>query len=59
MYPKYSLATSNIIGNILYVILLYYLCKKGYKKIAWVLALIPVAFVVFKRKEFDKILRLN
>lgn len=58
MYPKYSLATSNIIGNIFYIILLYYLCKKGYKNIAWALALIPVAFVVFYRKNFNKIVGL-
>lgn len=57
-YPKYSLTTVNIIGNLVSVGLLYYLCKIGWKRVAWGLVVIPLLFVVFfTRHAFDKYAR--
>jgi len=57
MYPKYSLTTTNMIGNVFSIVLLYYLCKKGYKLIAWAFVMIPVILAILNRKTFDKIAR--
>lgn len=55
MYPKYSLEKTNIIGNILSIILLYYLCKNGYKSMAWAFVLLPLIIVLFNANSFNKI----
>lgn len=55
MYPKYSLTPLNTVGNIFSIILLYYLCKNGYKRIAWAFVIIPLVFAFLNRKTFDKI----
>jgi len=55
MYPKYSLTTLNVIGNVFSIVLLYYLCKKGYKLVAWAFVIIPVILAILNRKTFDKI----
>lgn len=57
MYPKYSLTPLNMVGNVFYIVLLYYLCKKGYKLVAWGFVIIPAVFGILNRKEFDKIAR--
>ena len=57
-YPKYSLTTVNVIGNLVTVGLLYYLCKIGWKRVAWGLVVIPLLFVVFfTRRAFDQYAR--
>ena len=57
MYPKYSLTPLNMVGNVFSIVLLYYLCKKGYKLIAWGFVIIPVILVILNRKTFDTIAR--
>ena len=57
IYPKYSLTIINVIGNVFYILLLYYLCKKGYKLLAWAFVIIPVVLVILNRKTFDTIAR--
>lgn len=57
MYPKYSLTIINVIGNIFSILLLYYLCKKGYKLLAWAFVIIPLVLVILNRKTFDTIAR--
>lgn len=57
VYPKYSLTTPNILGNVFSIVLLYYLCKKGYKLIAWGFVIIPVILAILNRKTFDTIAR--
>ena len=57
MYPEYSLTTLNMIGNVFSIVLLYYLCKKGYKLVAWAFVIIPVILAILNRKTFDKIAR--
>ena len=57
MYPKYSLTPINVVGNVFSIVLLYYLCKKGYKLVAWGFVIIPVILVILNRKTFDTIAR--
>lgn len=57
IYPKYSLTIINVIGNVFSILLLYYLCKKGYKLLAWAFVIIPVVLVILNRKTFDTIAR--
>ena len=57
MYPKYSLTPINMVGNVFSIVLLYYLCKKGYKLVAWGFVIIPVILVILNRKTFDTIAR--
>ena len=57
IYPKYSLTIINVIGNVFSILLLYYLCKKGYKLLAWAFVIIPVVLVILNRKIFDTIAR--
>jgi len=55
-YPKYSLHPVNMIGNVVTVGLLYYLCKIGWKRVAWAIVVIPLLFVlIFARGIFDQI----
>lgn len=57
-YPKYSLSTINIIGNLVTIGLLYYLCKIGSKRLAWAFVSVPLLFIaIFMRSYFDKIAR--
>jgi len=57
-YPKYSLTTVNIIGNLITVGVLYYLCKIGWKRVAWGFVVIPLLFIaIFMRNSFDKFAR--
>jgi hypothetical protein len=57
-YPKYSLDTVNMIGNVVTVGLLYYLCKIGWKRVAWAIVVIPLLFIlIFARGTFDQIAR--
>jgi hypothetical protein len=52
-YPRYSLTSLNIIGNLFQCLLLYYLCKIGWKRTAWAIVIIPLFFMVFFfRKNF-------
>jgi len=57
MYPKYSLTPLNMVGNVFSIVLLYYLCKKGYKLVAWGFVIIPVILAILNRKTFDTIAR--
>jgi hypothetical protein len=36
---------------------LYYLCKIGWKRLAWAIVLIPLVIVLITREEFDKFAR--
>jgi hypothetical protein len=57
-YPKYSLTTINMIGNLITVVVLYYLCKIGWKRLAWGIVVTPLLFItIFMRKSFDQIAR--
>jgi len=52
-YPKYSLAPLNIIGNIVTVVLLYYLCSIGWKRTAWAITIVPLLLVLLIRRSFN------
>lgn len=52
-YPKYSLAPLNIIGNIVTVVLLYYLCSIGWKRTAWAITIVPLLLVLLDRRSFN------
>jgi hypothetical protein len=52
-YPKYSLAPLNIIGNIVTVVLLYYLCSIGWKRTAWAITIAPLLLVLLVRRSFN------
>ena len=57
-YPKLSLDPVNVIGNLVTLGLLYYLCKIGWKRIAWAIVVVPLLFVVFfVRRAFDQYAR--
>jgi hypothetical protein len=56
-YPKMSTTPISIIFNILQGLLLYYLCKIGWKRLAWAIVLIPLVIVLITREEFDKFAR--
>lgn len=57
-YPKYSLSPLNTIGNIVIGSLLFYLCKIGWKRVAWAIVVIPLLFVAFfTRHAFNKLAR--
>jgi hypothetical protein len=47
-----------MIGNVVTVGLLYYLCKIGWKRVAWAIVVIPLLFIlIFARGTFDQIAR--
>jgi len=56
-YPRYSLLPLNLVGNIVIGGLLYYLCKIGWKRIAWAIVVIPLLLAIYSRKYFDKYAR--
>lgn len=57
-YPKYSLTTVNVIGNLVTGSLLYYLCKIGWKRVAWAIVVIPLLVIAFfTRRYFDNLAR--
>jgi len=56
-YPKYSLTPPNIIGNIVTLVLLYYLCSIGWKRIAWAITIVPLLFVLLFRRSFNDFAR--
>lgn len=51
-YPRYSLTPLNMIGNIVTVIVLYYLCSTGWKRTAWAIVIIPPIIIVFFLRDF-------
>jgi hypothetical protein len=47
-----------MIGNLIQIILLYYLCSIGWKRTAWAIVIIPLVFViVFFRRSFNNYAR--
>ena len=56
-YPRYSLLPVNLVGNIVISVLLYYLCKIGWKRTAWAIVIIPLLLAIYSRKYFDKYAR--
>jgi hypothetical protein len=42
-----------MIGNLIVIILLYYLCSIGWKRTAWGIVLIPVIFTVMFFRDFN------
>jgi hypothetical protein len=52
-YPRYSLAPANIIGNTATVIVLYYLCSIGWKRVAWAITVVPLLLVLLVRRSFN------
>jgi hypothetical protein len=52
-YPRYSLTSLNMIGNLIQIILLYYLCSIGWKRTAWGIVLIPVIVTVMFFRDFN------
>jgi hypothetical protein len=56
-YPKYSLAPLNIIGNIVTLVLLYYLCSIGWKRTAWAITIVPLLLVLLVRRSFNDYMR--
>jgi amino acid transporter len=57
-YPRYSLTPINIIGNIVTIILLYYLCSVGRKRLAWAFVIIPLIFIAIAgRHSFNNLAR--
>ena len=51
-YPRYSLTPLNMIGNIVTVIVLYYLCNIGWKRTAWAIVIIPPVIIIFFLRDF-------
>ena len=56
-YPRYSLLPVNIIGDIVIGVLLYYLCRIGWKRVAWAIVILPLFIAILMRSSLDKLAR--
>jgi hypothetical protein len=56
-YPRYSFLPVNIVGDIVIGVLLYYLCRIGWKRVAWAIVVIPLLIAILMRNSLDKLAR--